>query len=420
MFDPWPNILSRLVILKMGQNNAEVWITGIGILSALGNGFEENWAALKSGKSALRPIELSGSIHDGKFFAGMVSLSDEELVKQLYDLNIRYPHNRPTLMSLYTARQALRNADIEMFTDKIVLISATTVGGISSTEKHFDNLSLNKTKATQEFLSEMDCGSISRNVCSYLGLSKPHYMISTACSSSNNAIMLGARLIKAGKAEVVLAGGSDSLSKFVLNGFHSLKNLDPKPCTPFDKDRFGLNLGEGAAYLVLESSKHATNRGKSSLAVVAGYGNISETYHITGSSPHGMGAYGAMSLALTSANLNPQEIDFIHSHGTSTIDNDLAESNAIKRLFGNDIAFGSSKGYTGHTLAAAGAISSVLSIGMMQHGFIFPTINFRHPIPETGLSPVTTIKENQHLRHIMVNSFGFGGNNTSLIFSKAA
>ncbi len=403
----------------MKHSKADVWVTGVGIISALGTGAEENWAGLSSGISPLRPISMPESVHDGKFISGMVPLSNDEIC-HLTDLCVSEKHNRSTLMAIYAAAQALKSAKLELPANQIASINATTVGGISMTEKFFDALTIGEIKASEGFVNEMDCGSLSRNVSRILGLHRPHFLISTACSSSSNAIMLGARLIRSGKAEMVLAGGSDSLSRFVLNGFHALKNLDPNPCAPFDRDRFGLNLGEGAAYLLLESREHAEARGKSPLAAITGYANICETYHITGSSPDGAGAFQAMSMALNFAKMDAEEIDFIHTHGTSTIDNDLAESSAIKRLLGEGAAFGSSKVYTGHTLAASGAVSAVLSIGMMKQKFVFPTLNFKNPIPETGLSPVTEALTEQHLQNIMVNSFGFGGNNTSLIFSEVA
>jgi len=217
---------------------------------------------------------------------------------------------------------------------------------------------------------------------------------------------------------MILVGGSDSLSKFVINGFLSLKNVDQQLCKPFDQDRVGLNLGEGSAFLLLEDSIHAKKRNAIPYVKVSGYCNINETYHITGSSPEGTGAILAMQGALNNASLVPSDIEFVHAHGTSTIDNDLAESIAIKNVFGQQQLFASSKPFTGHTLAASGAISSVLSIGCMQQGFIFPNLNFNTPIENVGMLPNTRKIKGLDVNHIMINSFGFGGNNTSLIISR--
>ncbi|MCO6460106.1 MAG: beta-ketoacyl-[acyl-carrier-protein] synthase family protein [Saprospiraceae bacterium] len=402
----------------MNEERKEVWITGIGIISAIGKDVYSSLAYLKSGQSPLRPLQFTNSIHSGKYIGGAVDLSEEELNSRLKLVDRGY--NRTAKLAIWAAGQALEDAGLFPALAKITSVNATTVGGMALTEKYYNEIFKEDKIVDENFLNQMDSGSVSRAVRHYFNLNKWHYHISTACSSGANAIMFGARLIRTGDTQVVLAGGSDSMSKFVLNGFLSLKNVDPLLCRPFDRDRFGLNLGEGAAYLVLEEKQHAIKRNKKPLAKLSGYANTSETYHITGSSPDGKGAYQAMSNAINMAALKPDEIDFVHTHGTSTIDNDLAESSALKRLFGNKIRFGSSKTYTGHTLAASGAISSVLTLGMMKEGFIFPSLNFNNPIEETGLIPVTELVENPDLRHCMVNSFGFGGNNTSLIYSSPA
>ncbi|HQU94802.1 MAG TPA: beta-ketoacyl-[acyl-carrier-protein] synthase family protein [Saprospiraceae bacterium] len=400
----------------MYVENKEIWITGMGIVSALGTDPNACFTQLHSAISPLRPLLLHESIHSEHYIGGAVPLSDTE-IRQSTNTH-HHAYNRTTLLALIASQQALDSAGIEDSTRDIISVNATTVGGMPLTEKYFDAIITGKYQVNTDFINEMDCGSLSRVIRRQHNLNRMHFMISTACSSGSNAIMFGARLIQAGKSSIVLAGGSDSISKFVLNGFLSLKNVDKNMCRPFDRDRFGLNLGEGSAYLVLEEKTHAQKRYKTPLAILSGYGNINENFHITGSSPDGQGAMNAMNLAIQKAALCPEQIDFIHTHGTSTLDNDLAESIAIKSIFGSSIRFGSSKSYTGHTLAASGCISSVLTIGMMQKGFIFPTLGFLNPIEETGMKPVSKVQENVHLKHCLVNSFGFGGNNTSLIFSK--
>ena len=245
-----------------------------------------------------------------------------------------------------------------------------------------------------------------------------HYIatISTACSSSANAIMLGARMIRHNRLDRVIAGGTDALTKYTINGFNTLEILSPDPCRPFDVNRKGLTLGEGAAFLVLESEEIADP--DSIICELKGFGNANDAYHSTASSPDGNGAGHAMQKAIASAGLNSSDINYINAHGTGTDINDLSEGNAIMVTFGNNIPLVSStKAFTGHTLAAAGAVEAVISVLALKHRFIPANLHFKHKINELSFSPVINFMKDYPLRHVLSNSFGFGGNNTSLIFS---
>jgi 3-oxoacyl-[acyl-carrier-protein] synthase-1 len=232
--------------------------------------------------------------------------------------------------------------------------------------------------------------------------------------------MFGARLIHNDIVDIVIAGGTDSLSRFTLNGFKSLMILDDKPCTPFDENRKGLNLGEGAGYVVLVSERVLKTEELTPLAVLSGYANANDAYHQTASSPEGNGNYQAMKGALEMAGLEPAEIDYINVHGTGTPNNDVSEGMAMMRLFGDTPpAFSSAKAYTGHTLAASGGIEAVLSVLAIQHGLIFPNLRFTTPIKEHTFAPQTSLAEGVKINHVLSNSFGFGGNCSSLLFSKA-
>ncbi|MDP4217667.1 MAG: beta-ketoacyl-[acyl-carrier-protein] synthase family protein, partial [Bacteroidota bacterium] len=240
--------------------------------------------------------------------------------------------------------------------------------------------------------------------------------INTACSSSANAILYGAKLIRHGLARRAIVGGVDSLSKFTINGFNSLHILSPETCRPFDAGRKGLNLGEGAAFLVLEKEEDA--EGKKIYAELAGYGNANDAYHPSSLSGEGDGPYLAMKEALSNAELRIDQIDFINAHGTGTENNDEVESRAMLRLFGSPPLFASTKSNIGHTLGASGAIEAAYSVLNLTHQEVYAGLHFTRPIPQTMLRPVTEHKKIP-LRHVMSNSFGFGGNCTSLIFSKA-
>jgi 3-oxoacyl-(acyl-carrier-protein) synthase len=264
------------------------------------------------------------------------------------------------------------------------------------------------------FLSSYDCASVHLFLQSRYGMTGLATTINTACSSSANAIQYGARLIRNGLAATAIVGGADSLAKFTINGFHALQILSTAACRPFDRDRAGLNLGEGAAFLVLDGEE--TLAGKKVYAELTGYCNTNDAFHPSALSLRGDGPYLAMEGALRSAGLKPTDIDFINTHGTATENNDEAEGRAMLRLFGELPPFGSTKSYTGHTLGAAGAIEAVYSLLSIGHQELYASLNFDEPIPDLGLRPVQTYQRHA-VRHAMSNSFGFGGNCTSLIFS---
>ena len=231
--------------------------------------------------------------------------------------------------------------------------------------------------------------------------------------------MLGARLINAGKLDRVIVGGTDALAKFTINGFKTLMILTDGYNTPFDNNRKGLNLGEAAAFLVLESDKVVKAQNKKVLAYVSGFGNANDAFHQTASSENGEGAFLAMEKAFKLANLKPSDIDYINMHGTATPNNDLSEGRAVIRVFGeqNVPDFSSTKAFTGHTLAAAAAIEAVYSVLAMQNGVVYPNLNFETPMAEFNLIPQTEIKH-KNIDHVLSNSFGFGGNCSTVIFSK--
>jgi 3-oxoacyl-[acyl-carrier-protein] synthase-1 len=229
--------------------------------------------------------------------------------------------------------------------------------------------------------------------------------------------MHGVRLLQSGVANRGLVGGVDALSKFTLNGFNSLMILDKAHCRPFDNSRAGLNLGEGAGFLLLESSPNVSDD-SDILCELTGWANANDAYHQTASSPEGIGAFKAMNEAITQSGINPAEIDYINAHGTGTQNNDYSEGVAIKRLFGTNIpAFSSTKAYTGHTLGAAAGIEAVFSVLAILNNCVFPNLNFKTPMDELNITPQLSFEKRQ-INHVLSNSFGFGGNNSSLIFSK--
>jgi 3-oxoacyl-(acyl-carrier-protein) synthase len=390
-----------------------VFITGIGIVSAVGTTLAENRAALRAGQSGVGYSTTLSSRYAGVLPFGSVAIGTEELKDKF---RIAEPGvTRTTLLALSAFSDAVRDAgltDDKLSDPGVALVGATTVGGMCLT----DELYRDTTQPCDDspYLSSYDCASVHLYLQSRYKMTGLATTINTACSSSANAIQYGARLIRNGFAGTVIAGGTDSLAKFTINGFHSLQILSSAACRPFDRDRSGLNLGEGAAFLVLEGEE-ALNE-KQVYAELTGHCNTNDAFHPSALSLQGDGPFLAMRGALHSARLEAGDIDFINTHGTATENNDEAEGRAIIRVFNKPPAFASTKPFTGHTLGAAGAIEAVYSILSIRHQELYPSLNFDQPIPDIGLRPVSAYRP-AAIRHVLSNSFGFGGNCTSLIFS---
>ena len=394
-----------------------VAITGMGIISAIGNSVESNKKALFASENGIGNITLINTIHLDAIKVGEVKLSNEALISAL-QLSENNNFSRTALLGLFAAKAAVKNSGIkDISAYKTGLISATTVGGMDKTELYLKQFESNPK--IQKYIASHHAGDSTQKIADALGIIDFVTTISTACSSATNAIMLGARFIKSGKLDRVIVGGTDALSKFTINGFKTLMIQSEELCKPFDANRNGLNLGEAAAYLVLESEQIAIKENKPILAYVSGYANANDAFHQTASSHNGEGAFLAIDKALQNASLLPRDINYINAHGTATPNNDLSESVAIKRIFEDKVPdFSSTKAFTGHTLAAAGAVEAVFSVLALQEQVVFPNINFETEIPETGLKPVTELKRNQ-IQNVLSNSFGFGGNCSTLILSKA-
>lgn len=392
-------------------------ITGMGIISSIGNSVEENYISLIENKIGISRIQNIPTVHADVIKVGEIKKTNKELVAELH-LSENNNFSRTAMIGTLAATQAVENAGITSINEfRTGLISATSVGGMDMTEKHyydyFENPDLVK------YISCHDGGDVAEKIASELGLKGMVTTISTACSSAANSIMLGARLIKTGKLDRVIVGGTDALAKFTINGFKTLMILSDDYNKPFDNTRKGLNLGEAAAYLVLESEEMVQKYNKKVLARVSGYGNANDAFHQTASSENGDGAYLAMKKAFEVSGLKPSEIDYINVHGTATPNNDLSEGRALLRIYEDEKVpdFSSTKPFTGHTLAAAAAIEAVYSVLAIQNSVVYPNLNFEVPMEEFDLQPQSTLKM-KNIEHVLSNSFGFGGNCSTLIFSK--
>ena len=431
------------------------------MVSAIGCGKSASLEALRACRSGIGPVKYVKGGPEG-LPVGEVPLSNEEMAA-MAGVPQEYANQLPrtTLMSILALQEALDQADIEytdfrrdafpsakkrpmlremppslninkekektirdisgrktlpgtsafsfvegrVFLPEIPVIGGTTVGGMDITEQQYP-----------KFSAMHSCGTSTDLAVEFLGGCKFATTLSTACSSATNAIIYGANLIRSGKCQCVVAGGSESLSAYHFHGFNSLMILDKEPCRPFDASRAGLNLGEGAAYLVLETEESALKRGVKPIAVLSGWGNSCDAFHQTASSENGEGAFLAMKKALAVAGLEPSAIDYVNAHGTGTPNNDPSESAAIRRIFGDSIPpVSSTKPFTGHTTSASGSIKAVFCLLALEQGFVPQQLNWSTPDPSCVIPQVEPLKK--ALRHIVSNAFGFGGNDSSIILS---
>ena len=389
-------------------------VTGMGIVTGIGVGVESTLDSLMHCRSGVGAVRYLSTAHTD-IPVCEVPMTEAEM-RQRMDIPADVVTTRTPLLSLMAMREALQQSHLQPDSGRVALINGTTVGGMEKSEQLYLGFFDDKDVA---YIAAHDCGAGTAYAADFFGRFAQTTTISTACSSASNAIILGANLIKSGRADKAVVGGTECLSKFHLNGFNTLMILDRERCRPFDDGRNGLNLGEGAAFLVIERESEAVARGAEILCTLEGYANSCDAYHQTATSPEGEGAYLAMTQALADSGLQPSDIDYINAHGTGTQNNDSSEGNAILRVFGNDYPpISSTKAFTGHCTSAAGSVEAVISILAMQHGFIPPSLGFETPMADVPVVPQKSLKTGVSLTHVMTNSFGFGGNDSSLIFGK--
>lgn len=375
-----------------------ILITGIGIVSAAGTSLEENARALREGTPGLGSLSRFSSPRCGHFPVAEVSTAGDE----------RTPRTRR--LAQLALSQALADAGLDAPPPDAGLVLGTSTAGLAETESW---MHAGADEAGAQVLQHHECGAVTDALADRFDITGPATTISAACSSSAQALATAAEFLRFGRADCVLAGGADALCRLTLNGFASLLNMSAVGCRPFDANRDGMSLGEGAAFLVLErSDRRTTNR--PALAELAGTGNSCDAFHPTAPEPEGRGAEAAMASALADAGVHPDEVDYVNAHGTGTVENDRAEGRAIHRLFtGRNVDVSSTKAIFGHTLGAAGAIEAVASVLAMQGGFRPGNPRLESPDPECAVTPLTETSERPpHV--ILSNSFAFGGNNSSI------
>ncbi len=392
-----------------------VWIAGGGVISGIGRNLGECVASFEAMQPGMAYMQHLHSAHAQTFPVVEVKAGNDELAA-IAGMPAHW--SRTALLSRIAAQEAWEASglgDIRQY--RTGFVSANTVGGMDKTEEFMEAFLTGSSKGKLRQVVHHECGAVTELVADAMGVRHHVSTISTACSSGANALMYGARMIRAGMLDVVIAGGTDALTRFTLNGFNTLMILDQQQCRPFDDTRTGLNLGEGAGYVVLVSD--AVAKEIRPWCRLSGFANANDAYHQTASSPDGIGNFMAMKAALEMGGLQPEDIGYINLHGTGTQNNDSSEGLAISRLFAGGVPPASStKSFTGHTLGASGGIEAVFSALALRDGIIYPNANFSVQMRELAFSPVTAFSRGNNLRNVMSNSFGFGGNCSSLVFSK--
>jgi 3-oxoacyl-(acyl-carrier-protein) synthase len=382
-----------------------VAITGLGVLSGLGSDPRAHLEAMQASRSGLKLLTLFP-------VPGLVPAPVAEVDPSSLDRRIG---SRSAALALHAARQAMGSTAPE---GHGVIAVGTTTGGVPESEQHYLRHRGKDGAEDRELLKHHPAGTVADVLACELELCGERHTFSTACSSSANAVGFGASRISRG-APWALVGGVDSLCLLTYCGFHALKLLASAPCRPFDRNRQGLSLGEGAAFLLLEPEERARQRGVPILGYVAGWGCSGDAYHATSPHPEGRGALAAMKAALEDAELTPAEVDYVNAHGTATPANDRAEALALNALFGSSPPLTSStKGATGHTLGAAGALEAVLCVLALFRGFAPHSAGLIEADPELPVRHVPPGGVNAPLEVALSNSFGFGGNNAALVLTR--
>jgi len=398
----------------------QVVVTGLGLVTPVGVGREEVWAALLAGHSGFAPVESfdtrAFSVHLGAEVRGFRA---EPYVQRLEAAAL----GRASQLAIAAARMALEDAGLDaaaLTAERAGVVMGTTSGEPLEVERFDDRyLAGELDRVGAEFISLYPCHMIAAHVARELGFAGPNAMFPTACAAGNYALAHAVDVLRAGRADLMLAGGADAFSRITYTGFARLGAIAPERCQPFDRNRKGMIPGEGAAVLVLEPRDRALARGARIYAELAGYGLSCDAHHMTAAHPEGDGAARAMQRALADVGASPEEVSYISAHGTGTPTNDRLETLAVKRVFGEAARrtpMSSIKSMIGHTMGAASAIEAAVCALAVAEDRIPPTMNLEEP--EDDLDYVPNAARDTRVRLAMNNAYAFGGNNASVILRK--
>jgi 3-oxoacyl-[acyl-carrier-protein] synthase II len=407
--------------------NNRVVVTGLGMVTPLGTGVQKNWDAACAGKSGIGPITRFDTSDFPSQIAGEVTdfnpedFIDKQQIRR-FDTFVHY--------AVASARMALEDSELKIDngnSHRIGCVTGTGLGGLDMIE-HYHKILLEKgpRRISPFFIPGIIANMAPGQIAIELGAKGPNISIETACAASCHAVGESFRLIREGIADAMITGGSESvITPLAVGGFCAMRalstsNEEPqKASRPFDLNRDGFVIGEGAGILILEELNRARERGAKIYAEVAGYGLSGDAYHVSAPDPGGEGAISSMSMAIQYGGMKPEDIDYINAHGTSTKLNDASENRAIKAVFGDhagELAISSTKSMIGHLLGGAGGVEAIYSVLAIKHGIIPPTINYETPDPECDLDYVPNVARKKKIRAAMSNSFGFGGTNATIVF----
>lgn len=404
-----------------------VVITGMGAVTPIGNNVNEFWSNAKEGKLGIDFIKLlDNDLIDVKIAGEVKDFNPEPIISKKETKRL----DRAEQFGLYAADEAIKNSGLDLEKedlDKIGVIIGSGIGGLGTIEAEGTKLYTGASKRVSPFFIPMAISNlVAGNVAIKYGLRGTCTAVVTACATGTNSIGDAYRLIKHGYENVMLAGGAEApITRIGVGGFNGMKALNTsnnpeKASIPFDKNRSGFVMGEGAGVVVLESLEHAQARDANIIAELVGYGTTCDAYHITSPAPDGSGAAKAMKQAIDEAGIKPEDVSYINAHGTSTALNDKFETAAIKTVFGDEtkVAISSTKSMTGHLLGAAGAIETIVCAKAVQEDFIPPTIGYETPDEELDLDYVPNVGRKEKVEYALTNSLGFGGHNATIIFKK--
>jgi len=401
--------------MSLASSGPRVVVSGLGVVSPYGAGAKTFWAGLAAGACAIKPITL---IDTEGFRSRIAAEVPAETVAGLPSSRRR---SRADRLALAAATEALADAGLhgEQRAAAALLVGAVGGGMLEGEEWYLDERRTGRPSSKIRALRSILPCSHAETLGARLGLMGPKETLVMACASGAASIAQGADLIRDGVVPAAVAGGVDALTRICFMGFNALKLLDPEPCRPFDRDRRGMSIGEAAAFLVLEDADRCRERGGRVYAELASAGMTTDAYHVTAPHPEGEGMLRAMALALEAARMAPAEIGYVNAHGTGTPQNDRAEALALRRVFGEGaVLVSSTKSLVGHTMAAAGSVEAAATVLALAHGLVPPTANLEHVDPEMPFDCVPRAARPAELGAALSNSFGFGGQNVSLVFTR--
>lgn len=407
--------------MRKADTSTRLAVTGLGIICSIGRNQSEVWQSIvesRAGTGKLTrfqgetfPTDIAAEVGD---IDGLLPIDSREARRM----------SRSDLLAVIAANEALTQANegatAPLPRERTVVSSGTSTGGLLEGESfYFDRLARGSGRVAVSGVMQQPTSGPSDAVARALNLGGGVLSNATACASAGAAIGMAGDLLRSRHADVAIAGGSDALCRLTYSGFNVLQAVDAQPCAPFDADRKGITLGEGAAYLVIERWDDAVARGATILAELCGYGATCDAHHPTAPHEEGRGAEAAMRAAIAEAGAESPRVDYINAHGTGTLLNDSAETKAIIAAVGSSVPVSSSKSYFGHTLGAAGGIEAVISVLALQHQLAPPTLRLRTPAADCTLDYIPHVPRPMSMMNVLSNTFGFGGSNVSLLFRRA-